>query len=288
MARKARKLDPATQLAEQMLRVLEAQRSLGPASYPLTALRLGQLTDAQAPSALLKKVAAKKSFQKLVVLARGKALDAPLVLAADLDLLAASPLTLEFLLRSARTASTHAFSPSQLKQKAAGKLQKAFQAAVTRQIEQGTLAPTVGWITMGGRKMLFLLTDLHTNRTREGETRRQGDKETGRTEDVQAPKGVPSPVSLSPCLLVSLSAFDEVFQRLDRQAGGHNFVSLVELRRALPVPREEFDAELRRLRQSGRYSLSAAEGRHGISPEELQAGIPEEGSLLLFVSRSLP
>jgi hypothetical protein len=284
MARKARKLDPATQLAEQMLRVLEAQRSLGPASYPLTALRLGQLTDAQAPSALLKKVAAKKNFQKLVVLARAKALDAPLVLAADLELLAASPLTLEYLLRSARTASTHAFSPSQLKKKAAGKLQKAFQAAVTRQIEQGTLAPTVGWITMGGRKMLFLLTDLH-----------QGDKVTGWQGDKETKEPMPPPVAeetssvtLSPCHPVTLSSFDEVFQRLDRQAGGHNFVSLVELRRALPVPREEFDAELRRLRQSGRYRLSAAEGRHGISPEELQAGIPEEGSLLLFVSRNLP
>jgi hypothetical protein len=38
------------------------------------------------------------------------------------------------------------------------------------------------------------------------------------------------------------------------------------------------------VRRQGRYSLSAAEGRHGISPEERDAGIIEDGSLLLFAS----
>jgi hypothetical protein len=42
------------------------------------------------------------------------------------------------------------------------------------------------------------------------------------------------------------------------------------------------------LRHQGRYSLSAAEGRHGILPEEHDAGIIEDGSLLLFVSRKAP
>jgi hypothetical protein len=45
---------------------------------------------------------------------------------------------------------------------------------------------------------------------------------------------------------------------------------------------------LQRLRRAGRYSLSAAEGRHGISAEERDAAIPEDGSLLLFVSRRGP
>ena len=42
------------------------------------------------------------------------------------------------------------------------------------------------------------------------------------------------------------------------------------------------------LRRGGRFSLSAAEGRHGISDEEREAAIPEDGSLLLFVSRRGP
>jgi hypothetical protein len=82
--------------------------------------------------------------------------------------------------------------------------------------------------------------------------------------------------------------FDEAFARLDRERGGHNLVSLVALRAAVPVGRDDFDAGLRELRRRGRYSLGAAEGRHGISPEEREAGVVEEGSLLLFVSRKAP
>ena len=80
-------------------------------------------------------------------------------------------------------------------------------------------------------------------------------------------------------------AFTVAFEQLDRRVGGHNFVSLVELRRLLPVDREQFDRELRKLRLAGKYSLSGAEGRHGISPEEREAGILEDGALLLYVSR---
>jgi hypothetical protein len=78
---------------------------------------------------------------------------------------------------------------------------------------------------------------------------------------------------------------EEAFERLDRQKGSHNLVSLVELRREVPVGRPAFDGELQRLRRAGRFSLSGAEGRHGISQEERDAGIPEDGALLLFVSR---
>jgi hypothetical protein len=79
--------------------------------------------------------------------------------------------------------------------------------------------------------------------------------------------------------------FDDAFARLDRERGGHNLVSLVGLRQSLPVSREAFDDGLRGLRRQGRYSLSAAEGRHGLSPEERQAGLVEDGTLLLYVSR---
>ena len=67
--------------------------------------------------------------------------------------------------------------------------------------------------------------------------------------------------------------------------GGHNFVSLVELRQAIACDRAAFDAELRKLRIAGQYTLSAVEGRDGITPEQQQAGILEEGSLMLNVHR---
>jgi hypothetical protein len=75
---------------------------------------------------------------------------------------------------------------------------------------------------------------------------------------------------------------------LDRQAGAHNFVSLVELRAAMPVERPAFDFGLQQLRLKSRYTLSAAEGRHGTSALEQQAGIVEDGVLLLYVSRRQP
>src|SRR5262249_45466789 len=59
--------------------------------------------------------------------------------------------------------------------------------------------------------------------------------------------------------------FAVVFQRLDQDAGRHNFVSLVPLRQALAdVSRDPFDRGLQSLRHAGRYTLSAAEGRGGL------------------------
>jgi hypothetical protein len=92
---------------------------------------------------------------------------------------------------------------------------------------------------------------------------------------------VPAPLAFAP-------AFEGVFNELDRQAGSHNLVSLVELRRVLPFARPVFDSELRKLRQEGRFILKLAEGRHGLTPAEQEAGIVEDGRLLLYVARKLP
>jgi hypothetical protein len=81
--------------------------------------------------------------------------------------------------------------------------------------------------------------------------------------------------------------FENAFTRLDNDRGAANFVSLVELRRALPVKRAIFDAGLEELRRTGRYTLTGAEGRHGVSDEEREAAVREDGALLLYVSRRL-
>jgi hypothetical protein len=102
-------------------------------------------------------------------------------------------------------------------------------------------------------------------------------------------RALPEPIRRAILALVSTAGpldFTAAFDRLDREAGAHNFVSLVELRRALPWDRPTFDAELRKLRLAGRYTLSAAEGRHGISAQEKAAGMVEDGALLLYVSRA--
>jgi hypothetical protein len=102
------------------------------------------------------------------------------------------------------------------------------------------------------------------------------------------PRGDGNPTTVSGAGTTDFArAFDAAFEQLDRARGSHNFVNLVDLRRAFPVDRQTFEAELRQLRLARRYTLSAAEDPRGISPEEQDAGIPEDGALLLFVSRKL-
>jgi hypothetical protein len=277
-----RKEAEVIELADKLLRVLRAQRGLGADAYPLPVQRLVELTDPQAAAAQVKKALGKQSFQRETLLVRVKKPDSPIALASDLEALAGCPLTLEFLLRQARTEATHAFTAAALKVNATGKLQKPFVQAVTRHIAQGSLPPTVGWVSIEGRKRLFLLRDLHVS----GPCAAASTPSSPPAPPTNGHPETPPPSPPPPADFAA--AFDSAFDRLDRQGGGHNFVSLVSLRQALAVGREQFDQELRALRRAGRYTLSAAEGRHGISPEERDAGIPEEGSLLLFVSRNRP
>jgi hypothetical protein len=64
-------------------------------------------------------------------------------------------------------------------------------------------------------------------------------------------------------------------------------VLLHDLRRALPdIPRPEFDERLNDLRRSKLFSLDSADGRHvRLTPEQLEAGIREANSLLVYVAR---
>jgi hypothetical protein len=272
--------DAAAALAEELIQRLERQRKLSPSSYPLSVRRLLELANRDASAALIQKAIAKRAFQRRVVVARAKDQDAPIALTADLESLAGSSLLLEFMLRSLRTPSNQAFSPAQLKAKTSRKLQASFQAALRRQIGDGTLPPTVGWLMIHRTKKLFLLADLHTGRQESGVTALRPSVEPS----IRGEGALTGEPSVRPFA----QAFDQAFAELDRRAGAHNFVSLLDLRAALSVSREVFDRELQELRIAGRYGLSAAEGRHGLSPEEIAAAITEDGTLLLYVSRKMP
>jgi hypothetical protein len=273
--------DAANVLATKLVQTLQAQRSRGSTAYPLTLQRLAELTDATASSKLVLAAVLpqRKAFSQHAVVAR-KDLQAPVALLEDLSQLATSRMLLEFLLEKTRTPTNQAASAAELKKKAARKLQKPFQEALDRQIAEGMLPPTVGWVLIKKARKLFLLTDLHTGRSELASGERK-------PPELRSPQGDHAPRLPETRDGASdfARAFEEAFARLDRQAGLPNFVSLVDLRQALPWDRPTFDAELRKLRLAGRYGLSAAEGRHGITPEEQRAGIREEGALLLFVSR---
>lgn len=265
-----------TELAERMLAVLQSHREQGGsgASYPIPLEMLGRKADPQAGSPRILKAAAKRCFATRAVAARIRLLDAPVALAEDLELLAASPLTLQLALRVKRTAKTHLHTVAQLAQKLTGKLQQPFKQTVGRQVEAERLPPGVGWI-WDRRPKLFLMEDVHS-------------KSLGRPAIV-AETGVAGQVEPAASPADFAACFEAAFDELDRRKGSHNFVSLVELRRRLAdFPRARFDAGLRELRLAGRYSLSAAESIHGIQPEQRQAGIEEAGTLLLFASRKTP
>jgi hypothetical protein len=288
----ARRKDSADQLCQELLGSLERARGRGPEYYPLSLRSLAGGLDPRPPDLLVSKAAGKRSFDSRIVTVRRRNLDSPVALVEDLELLAGSGLVLEFLLKTLGTDSNQAFSIAQLKARTSSKLQKAFQLALTRQVEENRLPPMVGWISIHRSRKLFFLADVHVAGERPSPSAWPS---RGQPMFVPQPdtehdgEAAPLPNGGQRALdsqgLSFVQAFDCAFQELDRQAGGPNLVSLLDLRRALAVSREQFDQELRRLRLSGRYGLSAAEGRFGLRAEEQQAGLLEDGTLLLYVSR---
>lgn len=246
------------QLAEQLVAALKSQRSQDAASYPTTLRRLAELS--QASDALLTKALKQPAFADAVLVAM-KGPDSPVALREDRDRLLASMQLLEAALRAARSIESQVASPAELAKKVLAPLKDAFAAAIEQALATRALPASVGWLRQKKNALLFF------------------------RDDVQ-PRSAPREVAAPPSSAIDfVRHFDEAFQRLDRAAGSHNFVSLVDLRRAMPVGRQVFDDELRRLRLAGRYTLTVAEGRHGLSPAEQEAGILEHGNLLLFVAR---
>lgn len=280
---------PEVVLAENLLRVLEGQRALGEAHYPPTFGQLLQLTEPNLSATLLTKVLALPAVKTrlLVTLkdAKHRAL-APVGLAEDAAQLAASPRLLQVVLELCRTPSQQLFTLAEVKKPVAPALAAAFAENIHRRLASRTLPAGIGSLLLKAKPMLFLLSDVHST---------SAPKREVPAEPIQRQGEVPAESVPSPTAVASSSPpfdfavrFDAAFRELERQARLPNFVSLVELRPALACDRATFDAELRKLRLAGRYTLSAAEGRHGIRPEEQDAGIVEDGALLLFVSRKVP
>jgi hypothetical protein len=253
-------------------------------AYPPT---LRELTEELAPAApqTLGKVLAERSIKSQVILAPPGS-DALIALATDIGVLADSSALLMAALRTARKPENQALPPKDLK-KAVGKaVQAAFESALRHRLDAGTLPEGVGCLRIKKTPHLFLHEDI------------AGTRQVRPTVSVPGRAGGVSPPSESapPSTLGGLTPparldvefaprFDDAFARLDRARGGNNLVSLVDLRRELSAERTVFDQELHRLRREGKYSLGAAEGRFGLTDEERQAGIVEDGTLLLFVSR---
>jgi hypothetical protein len=265
-------------LAAKLLDELRARRARGGDAYPATLPQLVQAVQPGVAADLLQKATAERSFKSEAVVARApspgpgllgfvlEAAETPVVLKGDEDQLASSPSLLRFMVAGLRTDSNQAIPVADLKKKLARPLQPAFASALQQRLASRALPPGIGVLCIKKKDHLFLLRDV--------------------LERPEAGEGKPEP-EVKPARAMSdfPRDFEEAYGRLDRQGGGNDFVSLVDLRRELPYDRETFDSELRKLRRAGLFTLSTAEGRHGLTPEEQTAAIREEGTLLLSVSR---
>jgi hypothetical protein len=248
-------------LAEKLLAALESRREES-AGFPWTMRSLIAHAAQHAEAALLKKAFDSKLLKPhLIAAAKGD--DAPIALAEDADKLAASSGLLAFALNASRTGDNQAVSLADLKKKVSKAMQPGFAEALGQRAARGPLPPGIGLLRIKKQPCFFFWSDA-----------------AGEPVKPAAPPTPPAPPTLD-----FAGAFEQVFDSLDRQRGGVNLVSLADLRRALPVDRAAFDRELNQLRRAGRFSLSGAEGRHGLRDEEKDAAIREGDNLLLFVAR---
>ncbi len=261
---------PAVELSQKLVDALEAMRSAGENAYPPSWKGLITQTDPAAGPALVKEAMRLPPFAGRALFAAPRDPEAPMALAEDRDALLASAALLEYALAAVRKPDHQAVPAADLKKKTAKPLQAAFEAAVIARVAARRLPPAVGCLYVRKKPHLFLLRDLNVVPASGG----RPPPDLAKNQGADAPR--------SPSIA---SAFDAAFDRLDRQKGSHNLVNLLDLRRAVPADRAAFDAGLQQLRRDGRYTLGTAEGRHGVTPEEREAGIVEEGALLLFVSR---
>ncbi|MBI1918066.1 MAG: hypothetical protein HYS12_25520 [Planctomycetes bacterium] len=265
-------------LAAKLLDDLRGRRERG-RLYPVPLSEMVREVQPGAAQTLIDRAVADKTFKKQAVVAMAKQAGAPAVLKGDEHILAASPLLLEFVLSITHSESNQAIPVTDLKKKVSKDLQRPFESAVQDALTGFALPAGVGALRIKKKDHLFLMRDVNAA----GPLPRE-DLPVAATPTTLAPPSEERAGDGRPALDFG-TAFDEAFTRLDQQRGSPNFVSLVDLRRELPVDRDTFDRELRDLRRAGLFSLNAAEGREGLTHEEQAAAIREEGTLLLFVAR---
>lgn len=286
-APKQKKVDPAVELASQMLAVLQSQRGLGAGAYPPTLARLGELCE-QPPKESLVAAASKKLFKDETIVSHKEgskpALDALVFLKASVDDDRERGAIAAKLLSNALkgSSSDEGFAASQLVKKVPTALKKLFPTDLEREAVARRLPLGVHSISCGAeksRKRYFFVLDGPA---------------PGANGHVAAPHVHAHTPAAEPPRVVPAAppagfglAFAEAFDRLDRQQGRRNFLKLLELRRALPqFDRAGFDAGLNQLRRERSFSLAPHEGLEGVlTPDEREAGISEAGNLWAYVLR---
>ena len=203
----------------------------------------------------------------------------------DTERVAGSAKLLRSVLQSTRTARTNIFGITQLLERVPEFLRQPFAVVLRGHAASGRPPSGVGVVLESGSPKFFLLAHAAL-----GDPAAQDDAPAvAPPQDEPAPdRGVDRITPDPPPPQIDFErVFRSAFDRLDVQSGSHNYVLLHDLRRALPdLSRHEFDEQLNDLRRSKLFSLDSADGRHvRLTAEQLDAGIREASSLLVYVAR---
>ena len=276
---------------QEALIALSSNRSEYPPTLARVFERAGAPLDGPALEAVAFSVSLRRYVRTSAKASRGKPLSyfaqSLAFLPDDNDRVASSVELLYSVLRLARTSRANIFPLSALVERVPSFLEKPFAKTLQGHIDHGT-APPGGGIVYQKVPQFFLYEHAVLGPLVERSTGRPEDGAPRRTEPT-APPMIARPHRES--MGVEPAEFERDFQRafeqLDLQSGQHNYVLLHDLRRALPaIPRVEFDERLNDLRRSKRFSLDSDDGRHvRLTPEQLEAGIREANSLLVYVAR---
>ena len=251
--------------------VLDSQRALGGDSYPVTVKRLFELARVSTSEAALKIFVAAKNAKLFTVTEKSTAKNpdatpnALVFFPEDTASIAGSAAIFDKAFEAAKRSGSDIFTSADLKKLVPKTLQKAFQASVNGWARTSK-SPFPGVIVL--RQKSGKTTKLYLHRL---ESQRPATlvKEPGHNSRDFA------------------RDFARAFERLDRASGNKNYVLLHDLRRALPdVDRTEFDSRLKELRLAKQFTLDSPDGRHvRLTPEQLDAGIREGSSNLVYVAR---
>jgi hypothetical protein len=252
--------------------VLDSQRSLGSDSYPVPLTRLFELARIPATDEALKIFTSAKNAKLFALTdksskAKPDATRQALVyFPQDAERIARSAALFVTAIEAAKQADkvSDIFTSTDLKKWVPKAQQKAFLASVDGWARSGK-APFPGVIVL--RKKVGAKTNLYLHRLE---------------------SALPATVSMPASSARDFAReFAREFDRLDRASGNNNYVLLHDLRRAMPdMDRAEFDSRLRELRVAKLFTLDSPDGRHvRLTPEQLDAGIREGSSNLVYVAR---
>lgn len=213
-------------------------------------------------------------------------------LPGDSDKIGSSAELLRSVLRLARTAQTNVFLIRELVKLVPSFLAPSFGKALRRHVDAGEMPVGIGLVCRQKLPQFFLLEHavLGSHIQNGNGAKRNGASAAASEHGAHGEQTavVTPPSGRRNVLLAEFERdFQNAFERLDVQSGKHNYVLLHDLRRALPdIPRGEFDARLNDLRRSKTFSLDSDDGRHvRLTPDQLEAGIREANSLLVYVAR---